>query len=97
MIYEFALEPALVARWHDRKKYSFFDEKFGIRFRRVISGYPKNWKKLVWQAFSETPAADDQNAQMRMTELIQFFWIRLLEKFFITLINKTHNISSFVH
>jgi len=81
MIYEFALEPALVARWHDRKEYSFFDEKFGIRFRRVISGYPKNWKKLVWQAFSESAAADDQNAQMRMTELIQLLWQNAVRRY----------------
>jgi len=81
MIYEFALEPELVARWHDRKEYSFFDEKFGTRFRRVISGYPKNWKKLVWQAFSESPAADNQNAQMRMTELIQFLWQNAVKRY----------------
>ena len=81
MIYEFALEPALVARWHDRKEYSFFDEKFGVRFRRVISGYPKNWKKLVWQAFSESPAAGNQNAQMRMTELIQLLWQNAVRRY----------------
>jgi len=81
MIYEFALEPELVARWHDRKDYSFFDEKFGIRFRRVISGYPKNWKKLVWQAFSEGPEADNQNAQMRMTELIQLLWQNAVRRY----------------
>ena len=81
MIYEFALEPELVARWHDRKEYSFFDEKFGIRFRRVISGYPKNWKKLVWQAFSESPAADNQNAQTRMTALIQLLWENAVRRY----------------
>lgn len=74
MLYEFALEPALVARWHDRKEYLFFDEKFGLRSRRIISAYPKNWKKLVWEIFEASPAADDQNAKMRMTELIQFLW-----------------------
>ena len=74
MIYEFALEPALVARWHDRKVYQFFDEKFGIRVGRLVSAYPKKWKKLVWEAFSAGQANGDQNAQMRMTELIQFLW-----------------------
>ena len=72
MIYEFALEPELVARWHDRKKYLFFDEKFGLRARRVVAAYPRNWKRLVWEAFGKSPAAGDQNAQMRMTELIQY-------------------------
>ena len=74
MIYEFALEPALVARWCDRKEYLFFDEKFGIRSRRIVSAYPKKWKKLVWAAFSGGAFANDQNAQMRMTELIQYLW-----------------------
>jgi hypothetical protein len=81
MIYEFALEPALVSQWHNRNDYNFFDEKFGIRFRRVISGYPKNWKKLVWQAFSESSAADNQNAQMRMTELIQLLWQNAVKRY----------------
>ena len=74
MIYEFALEPELVARWHDRNEYLFFDEKFGVRARRVVSAYPRNWKRLVWEAFGKSPAAGDQNAQMRMTELIQYLW-----------------------
>ena len=42
MIYEFALEPELVARWHDRNEYLFFDEKFGLRARRVVAAYPRN-------------------------------------------------------
>lgn len=74
MIFEFALEPDLVARWHDRQEYLFFDEKFGLRSRRIISAYPKNWKKMVWEIFEAGPTADDQNAKMRMTELIQFLW-----------------------
>ncbi len=74
MIYEFALEPELVARWCDRKEYLFFDEKFGLRSRRIVSAYPKKWKKLVWAAFSGGAFANDQNAQMRMTELVQYFW-----------------------
>ncbi len=74
MIYEFALEPELVARWHDRNEYLFFDEKFGLRARRIVAVYPRNWKKLVWEAFDKSPAAADQNAQMRMTELIQYLW-----------------------
>lgn len=74
MIYEFALEPALVARWHDRKEYLFFDEKFGLRSRRIVSAYPKNWKKMIWEIFESGPASDNQNARMRMTEMIQFIW-----------------------
>lgn len=75
MLYEFALEPALVARWHDRKEYLFFDEKFGVRSRRIVSVYPtKSWRRLVWDAFWSGPARDNQNAQMRVVELINYFW-----------------------
>jgi len=74
MIYEFALEPKLVARWCERKEYLFFDEKFGVRSRRIISTYPKKWKKFVWDAFNNGPSANNQNAQMRMTELVQYLW-----------------------
>jgi len=74
MIYEFALEPELVSRWHDRNAYLFFDEKFGLRARRVVAAYPRNWKRLVWEAFGKSSAAGDQNSQMRMTELIQYLW-----------------------
>lgn len=74
MIYEYALEPKLVACWHDRREYLFFDEKFGLRARRIVSAYPKTWKRLVWEAFNDGPACANQNAQMRMTELIQFLW-----------------------
>jgi hypothetical protein len=74
MIYEFALEPELVARWHNRNEYLFFDEKFGLRARRLVAAYPRNWKRLVWEAFGKNPLAGDQNAQMRMTEMIQYLW-----------------------
>ena len=80
MIYEFALEPDLVARWHDRKEYLFFDEKFGLRSRRIVSAYPKNWKKMVWEKFIGGLVTDNQNARMRMTELIQFLWQNAIKR-----------------
>jgi len=74
MICEFALEPALVATWHDRKQFLFFDEKFGIATRRFNSAYPKLWKKLVWTAFEAGPARHGDLACQRMTEIIQYLW-----------------------
>ncbi len=49
MIFEFALDPALVATWHDRLEYLYYEEKFGVHTRRIVSIYPKEWKKLVWE------------------------------------------------
>lgn len=71
MICEFALEPALVATWHDRKQFLFFDEKFGIATRRFNSAYPKSWIKLVWAAFEAGPARHGDLAYKRMTEIVQ--------------------------
>lgn len=75
MIYEYALDPELVVQWCDRKKYIFFDEKFGVRSRRVPSAYPKKeWRKLIWEAFIKSPYSEDQNAQTKITELVQNLW-----------------------
>jgi len=71
MIYEFALHPKLVAQWHDRKEYLFFNEKFDIRYGRVISQYPKRWKKLVWQEFSLGSESNNQNAEGRLSALLE--------------------------
>lgn len=75
MIYEFALDPELVATWHERKEYLFFDEKFGLNTGRIISGYPSSkWKKLVWQAFDSSSHGNNENARMRLGALIDALW-----------------------
>jgi len=51
MIYEYALEPELVAGWGDRHAGRYFIEKFGLGHPRVVSRYPRRWKRLVWEAF----------------------------------------------
>ena len=72
MIHEFALEPELVATWGDRNNFRYFITKFGLSEGRLISRYPKKWKKMVWDAFH---VADDMERK-RMEELI----IRIAEK-----------------
>ena len=51
MIHEYALEPELVASWHDLQKYRLFIEMFDLGAGRVVSRYPKKWVKQVWDAF----------------------------------------------
>lgn len=70
MICEFALDPELVATWHDRKEYLFFDEKFGVRTGRIVSLYPKKWPALVWKRFERSPCGQDQNARKNLTALL---------------------------
>jgi hypothetical protein len=72
MIYEFALSPELVATWHDRREYLFFDEKFGLKTGRIVSQYPKKWRNLVWEAFDRSPHAQDQSARKRLETLLNY-------------------------
>ena len=66
MIYEYALEPELVATWSNRQDYRYFIEKFGLGQPRVVSRFPKSWKLRVWEAFH----SDDEIAKKRMEELL---------------------------
>lgn len=50
MIYEYAVEPALLNNWKD---FRHFTEKFGFYQGRLISRYPKQWKKMVKESLSE--------------------------------------------
>ena len=48
MIKEFALEPDVLAT--SFRDFSYFIEKFGVGQGRVISRFPKHWKRLVYEA-----------------------------------------------
>jgi len=50
MIHEFALEPALLTNW---PSFRYFTEKFGVPQGRLISRYPKRWRKLVYEGLGE--------------------------------------------
>ena len=72
MIFEYAVEPALVATWADRRTGRYFRDKFGIGSPRVISRFPKSWKKRVHDAWEASETEDGgQVARRRMEELIQ--------------------------
>jgi len=52
MVFEFAIEPGLVATWGELSNYRYFYEKFGIGQPRMMAEYPKlqNWRRRVLQA-----------------------------------------------
>ena len=57
MICEYALEPELVATWHDSERFRYFSEQFGFDYDgratgRVVAQYPGKWKKRIWDAFA---------------------------------------------
>jgi len=76
MIYEFALEPELVASWVDRSAYRFFDGKFGKGTTRAPSTFPKDsWHDQVRRAFKTAfrgTDAERQAAEYRLEALISF-------------------------
>lgn len=56
MIYEYALEPEMVAQWGSRENYRFFSREFKIGNGRLVSRYPKSWQRKVLDAFNgKTP------------------------------------------
>lgn len=54
MVFEFAVEPELVATCGEPHNYRYFYEKFGIGQPRIMSEYPKfqNWRRQVLRAAS---------------------------------------------
>lgn len=72
MIYEYALEPELVATWGNRQDSRYFAEKFGLGQPRIVSRYPRRWKRLVLEALGRV----DNVEPARVVELVQ----RLSEK-----------------
>lgn len=47
MIKEFALEPDVISNWKD---FRYFIDGFAIEKGRVLSEYPRHWKKLVYSS-----------------------------------------------
>jgi hypothetical protein len=50
MLYEFALEPALLSNW-DRVRY--YLGRFGVDQGRLIARFPRHWDKLVLAALAD--------------------------------------------
>ena len=71
MLYEYAIEPELVATWGDRRAGRYFADKFGLGSPRIVSRYPKRWKKLVWNAWERLETGNNEIDHARMTELIE--------------------------
>ena len=74
MIHEYALEPELVASWHDRMRGRFFIDKFGLGTGRIVSRYPGSWKRQVWDEFEKTfsgSPGEKEQARGRIEELIK--------------------------
>ena len=78
MIYEFALEPELVASWHDRRAAYPFRSQMGLGQRRVACAFPSAaWRRLVMDAvqarFPEHASPEAQAARRNIDALLRHF------------------------
>jgi len=55
MLHEYAVEPGLLKNWSD---FRFFVGQFGIEHGRLISRFPKKWKRLVYESLGQCPAVE---------------------------------------
>ena len=76
MIHEYALEPELVATWTDKENCRYFKENFGLDRGRIVSRFPKRWKKLVWMAVNST----DDFARKRLEVLLAHLTERMVHR-----------------
>jgi hypothetical protein len=66
MIYEYALEPTLLNNWKDFK---YLSEKFGYSRGRVISRYPRNWEKMVYDSLDQCPPVEKAKIEIGLKRL----------------------------
>jgi len=71
MISEYALDPELVAQWHDPKEWAFYREAFSAETGRVASAYPRRWRREVVRTFHQLfPGATSQSMERQRLEVL---------------------------
>ena len=79
MLHEYAVDPALVATWVDRKDGRYFIKEFGPGSPRIIACYPGRWKKQAWKAFDRSTNGNQIDRQ-RMVELVAKLSNRMVQR-----------------
>ena len=49
MLHEYAVEPDVLSNW---SSFRYFVDQFGVQYGRMISRFPKKWKRMVYEACS---------------------------------------------
>lgn len=73
MIREYALEPHLLSNWKDIR---YFIEKFSVAQGRLISEFPRHWKKMVYEACDSCGDVE----RTRITEKLKNIGERLIRR-----------------
>ncbi len=66
MVHEFALEPTLLNSW---ERFRYLTEKFGVSQGRLISRYPRLWKRLVYEGLEAGSEIDRKRIEERLSRL----------------------------
>lgn len=74
MIHEYALDPGLLNNW---EQWRYLTEKFGISQGRLISRYPKAWKKMVHEALEACSPIE----RLRIVEKLNSIDDRMIHRF----------------
>jgi hypothetical protein len=78
MIFEFAVDPEVVATWHDRSTYRFYDGKFGPGAKRTLCRYPgTKWRRLVLDAFHRVAVGLGKPAQQAAKKRLEALLLHL--------------------
>ena len=86
MISEYALDPALVARWHDPREWALFREGFADGTGRLGSSFPranaKKWRQQAMRTFRELvpKATNESRAWRRFDALLEGLSERMVER-----------------
>ena len=67
VVYEYALDPALLDNWKD---FRYFVEKFGFHKGRLISDFPKRWRREVNRLVCERLAREDKG-DVKYTKIVE--------------------------
>lgn len=66
MLREFAIEPTMLDRWD---KYSRIVQDCGVEHGRLISDFPNQWRKMVWEAFIANEKRSARESELMLHDL----------------------------
>ena len=66
MIHEFALDPGVLSTW---SSFRYFYDHFGAEHGRLISQFPRKWKKMVYDACSRCADIEKKKIEERLTDI----------------------------
>ena len=66
MLHEYALDPSVLTNW---QSFRYFFENFGVSQGRMISQYPKKWKRMVYEACAGCRDIERSRIEQRLADI----------------------------